>query len=107
MDSVRDIRKLIADTREASHASVLATEEGIKLSGETMTAANKISDAVGKQQNGTSQVKASADEIVRAINETLKGRAEATRSAEGLLQLSQDLREAAASFRLAPDATDG
>lgn len=104
MDSVRDIRKLIADTREASHASVMATEEGIKLSQQTANAANKISEAVARQREGTGQVKASADEIVRVVNESLKGRAEATRSAEGLLQLSQDLKDAASTFRLSPDA---
>jgi methyl-accepting chemotaxis protein len=103
MDSVRDIRKLIADTREASHASVLATEEGIKLSQQTANAATKISEAVARQREGTGQVKSSADEIVRVVNESLKGRAEATRSAEGLLQLSQDLKDAASTFRLSPD----
>ena len=99
VDSVRDIRKLIADTREASHASVLATEEGIKLSQQTATAAAKISDAVAKQREGTTQVKSSADEIVRVVNESLTGRAETTRSAEGLLQLSQDLKDAMSAFR--------
>jgi len=99
-DSVRDIRKLVADMREASHASVLATEEGIKLSRETSAAATKISDAVGRQREGTSQAKSSADEIVRVVNESLRGRAETTRSAEALLQLSQDLKEAVSVFRV-------
>ncbi len=61
-DSVRDIRKLVADMREASHSSVLATEEGIKLSDQTSSAATKISEAVARQRAGTSQVKSSADE---------------------------------------------
>jgi methyl-accepting chemotaxis protein len=99
-DSVRDIRKLVADMREASHASVMATEEGIKLSRDTSAAAGKISDAVIRQREGTAQVKSSADEIVRVVNESLRGRAETTQSAEALLKLSQELKEAVAAFRL-------
>jgi methyl-accepting chemotaxis protein len=99
-DSVRDIRKLVADMREASHASVLATEEGIRVSEETSTAAVKISDAIVRQREGTAQVKASADEIVNVVNESLEGRAETTSSAEALLTLSQELREAVSSFRV-------
>lgn len=104
-DSVRDIRKLVADMREASHASVMATEEGIKLSRETSSAAVKITEAVVRQREGTSQVKSSADEIVRVVNESLRGRADTTSSAESLLKLSQDLKEAVSVFRL--DAGDG
>ncbi len=99
-DSVRDIRRLVADMREASHASVLATEEGIKLARETSGAAAKISAAVGRQREGTAQVKSSADEIVRVVGESLRGRAETTGSAEALLKLSQDLKESISVFRL-------
>ncbi len=99
-DSVRDIRKLVADMREASHASVLATEEGIRVSEETATAAVKISDAIVRQREGTAQVKASADEIVHVVNESLEGRAETTSSAEALLTLSQELRDAVSLFRI-------
>jgi methyl-accepting chemotaxis protein len=99
-DSVRDIRKLVADMRDASHASVVATEEGIRLSEQTSSAAVKISDMVARQREGTAQVKSSADEIVRVVNESLDGRAETTSSAEALLQLSQDLKGAVSVFRL-------
>jgi methyl-accepting chemotaxis protein len=99
-DSVRDIRKLVADMREASHASVMATEDGIRLSEQTSSAAAKISDAVARQREGTAQVKASADEIVRVVNESLEGRAETTSSAESLLSLSQDLKQSVSVFRV-------
>jgi methyl-accepting chemotaxis protein len=100
MDSVRDIRKLVADMRAASHASVLATEESIKLAKEAATSANKISDAVSHQREGTGQVKGAADEIVRVVNSSLDGTAEITRSAEALLQLSHELKSEAGAFRL-------
>ncbi len=100
MDSVRDIRKLVADMRGASHASVLATEESIKLAKEAAQSAVKISSAVGQQREGTGQVKSAADEIVRVVNGSLEGTAQITRSAEALLELSHELKSAATAFRL-------
>jgi methyl-accepting chemotaxis protein len=100
MDSVRDIRKLVADMRAASHASVLATEESIKLAKEAAISANKISDAVSQQREGTGQVKSAADEIVRVVNSSLDGTAQITRSAEALLTLSHELKSEAGAFRL-------
>ncbi|UJR82635.1 methyl-accepting chemotaxis protein [Sandaracinus amylolyticus] len=101
MDSVRDIRKLVADMRAASHASVLATEESTKLARDAAAAAAKISDAVNRHQEGTSQAKSAADEVVRAVNESLTGSAATTRSAESLLQLSHELKQAIQAFRVA------
>lgn len=100
MDSVRDIRKLVADMRAASHASVLATEESTKLARDAAAAAAKISDAVRRHQEGTSQAKVAADEIVRAVNDSLLGSAATTRSAESLLQLSHELKQAIQLFRV-------
>ena len=104
MDSVRDIRKLVADMRAASHASVLATEESTKLARDAAAAAAKISDAVRRHQEGTSQAKGAADEVVRAVNESLTGSAATTRSAESLLQLSHELKQAVQAFRVAVEA---
>jgi methyl-accepting chemotaxis protein len=110
MDSVRDIRKLVADMHHASHASVLATEEGTKLARETAAAAANISDAAGRQREGTTQVKTAIVDIVSAVNDTLSNSGEATRSAESLLQLSHDLKVAAKNFRVgghdSPDVAD-
>ncbi len=108
MDSVRDIRKLVADMRGASHASVLATEESIKLAKDAAQSAGKISSAVSQQREGTSQVKSAAEEIVRVVNSSLEGTAQITRSAEALLELSHELKSAAKAFRLeGEDAFDG
>jgi methyl-accepting chemotaxis protein len=102
MDSVRDIRKLVADMHQASHSSVLATEEGIKLARETAAAAAKISDAVTRQREGTSQVKTAIIDIVSSVNESLNSNGDSTRSAESLLQLSHELKVAAKNFRVGP-----
>ncbi len=108
MDSVRDIRKLVADMRGASHASVLATEESIKLAKDAAQSAGKISSAVSQQREGTSQVKSAAEEIVRVVNASLEGTAQITRSAEALLELSHELKSAATAFRLeGDDGADG
>ncbi|WP_437677795.1 methyl-accepting chemotaxis protein [Sorangium sp. So ce131] len=100
MDSVRDIRKLVADMHAASHASVLATEDGIKLARDTAAAAAKISDAVDHQREGTARVKTAIVDIVGAVNDTLTSSADATRAAESLLQLSHELKAAARAFRV-------
>jgi methyl-accepting chemotaxis protein len=100
MDSVRDIRKLVADMHHASHASVLATEEGIKLARETAAAATKISEAVVRQREGTSQVKTAVVDIVGAVNDSMSSSADTTRNAESLLQLSHELKVAARRFRV-------
>ena len=55
--SVRDIRKLVADMRTSSHASVLATEESTKLANEAAAASAQISDAVARHEAGTTQAK--------------------------------------------------
>lgn len=100
MDSVRDIRKLVSDMHGASHASVLATEEGIKLARETAAAAAKISQAVAQQREGTSQVKTAIVDIVSGVNESLSSSEETTKNAEGLLQLSHELKTTASNFRV-------
>jgi len=99
MDSVRDIRKLVADMRAASHSSVLATEESTKLAKDAAAAAEKISDAVKRQKDGTQQAKVAADEVVRAVNESLSGAEDTTRSAESLLELSHELKHTLKAFR--------
>jgi methyl-accepting chemotaxis protein len=100
MDSVRDIRKLVADMHQASHASVAATEEGTKLARETAAAAAKISDAVARQREGTTQVKTAVIEIVGAVNDSLSGSGDNTKNGESLLQLSHELKLAAKKFRI-------
>lgn len=100
MDSVRDIRKLVADMRAASHSSVLATEESTKLANEAASAAVKISDAVRRQKEGTAQAKVAADDVVRAVNDSLSGAEDTTRSAESLLELSHELKSTLQEFRI-------
>ncbi len=100
MDSVRDIRKLVADMHQASHASVLATEEGIKLARDTAAAAAKISEAVARQREGTAQVKTAIVDVVGAVNDSMSSNGETTHNAESLLQLSHELKLAAKNFRV-------
>ena len=100
MDSVRDIRKLVSDMHQASHASVMATEEGIKLARETAAASAKISEAVAQQREGTGQVKGAIIDILNSVNDSLSSSGETTRNAEGLLQLSHELKTTAANFRV-------
>src|SRR4029077_20627123 len=53
MGSVQDIKKLVADIRDASQAAVLATEEGTKLADATTEMARQIRLITQQQQTGT------------------------------------------------------
>ena len=56
MGAVRDIRTLTSEVREATHASILATEEGTKLAEDTTESARQISAFIEHQQEGTERV---------------------------------------------------
>jgi methyl-accepting chemotaxis protein len=53
-----------------------------------------------RHREGTGQVKDGAEAIVVVMGESLRGRAETTTSAEALLTLSQELKQAVSEFRL-------
>ncbi|HSI05923.1 MAG: methyl-accepting chemotaxis protein [Myxococcota bacterium] len=63
MGSVRDIKDLTAVMREATNASVLATEEGRKLAADTTRSARQITEIVEGQQGAAAQVTAIADRL--------------------------------------------
>ncbi|MGE3854328.1 MAG: methyl-accepting chemotaxis protein, partial [Planctomycetota bacterium] len=69
MDSVKDIKQLVADVRGSSQASVLATEEDMKLGAETTESAKRITFITQQQQTGTEQVSRSMDEISELLNQ--------------------------------------
>src|SRR5690606_5773380 len=54
--SVEDVKKLLADIREASAATIMATEEGRRLARATTEAARQITFVSQQQRSGTEQV---------------------------------------------------
>ena len=63
MGSVRDIKDLTAVIRDATDASVLATEEGRKLAADTTRSARRITEIVEVQQSASAQVTEVADRL--------------------------------------------
>ncbi len=121
MESVGDIKQLVDDIRISTHASVLATEEGMKVAergatmvnhaGESFTkiverveqtteSARKITLITQQQRTGTEQITMSMDEITSLLNQTVAGTRQATTAAQQLAELAGDLREAAVTFTL-------
>jgi uncharacterized phage infection (PIP) family protein YhgE len=90
--SVADIKELLSDIRESALSSVLAIEEGTRLSERTTDSALKITLITQQQQSGTEQVTQSMEELSHLINQGLAGTRQVTMAAGDLARLSEDLR---------------
>lgn len=101
--SVGDIKELVSDIRESSLATVVATEDGSRLSEKTTETALKISLITQQQQSGTEQVTQSMDELSHLINQGVAGTRQVTLAASELTRLSQELGQLVQRFRLPVD----
>lgn len=93
MGSVSDIKALTMDIREATNASVLATEEGTKLAADTTLSAQQISLIIQQQQTGTEQVSGAMDDIAHVAHITADGGKQAITAIEALLMLSRKFED--------------
>ena len=100
MEAVRDIGELVETIRRASHASVLATEEGVKLSLETTRSAETIRLTSQQQQSGTEQVTRSMNEIADFLAATLAVVRQNGGALGELTKRATQLRELLAEFEL-------
>ncbi len=119
--SANNIKELTKDIQVAVNSSVIATEEGIKLTqrgvslaGETMEAFKKIQEMVegttesiksisqitGEQKNNTEQVLMSIAEISNIIKESASGSAQITQSIIALSEMSNRFQEDISEFKL-------
>src|SRR5690554_1126881 len=99
-ESVSDIKLLVSDIRESSLASVMATEEGSRLSERTTETSLKISLITQQQQSGTEQVTQSMDELSHLINQGVAGTRQVTTAAQELHHASESLRHIVEKFRV-------
>jgi len=100
LESVRDISELVEAIREASQASVLATEQGVKLSLETADSANQIRLTSQQQQSGTEMATQSMNEISQILTQALGGARQTTGAVEELSQRASRLRETLSQYVL-------
>jgi methyl-accepting chemotaxis protein len=99
MGSVRDIKTLTAAIREATSASVLATEEGAKLAADTTRSARQIAEIVEAQQGGTEQVTEVMDEVAEIARQSANGSREAVGAVQSLSTLADQLDVLIEQFR--------
>ncbi len=105
-ESIGDIKELVSDIRESSLATVMATEEGSRLSEQTTDTALQISLITQQQQSGTEQVTQSMEELSHLINQGVAGTRQVTTAARELADASDNLRFLVDEFEVVGDAAD-
>ncbi len=104
MEAVRDIRDLTSEIREATQASVLATEESTKLAGSTTRSSRQIAMIIQQQQSGTEQVAAAMDDVSKIASQSAASAREIVSSTQDILQLCEHLHSLVSDFRLQGEA---
>jgi methyl-accepting chemotaxis protein len=87
--SVEDVRTMLADIKASSHATVLATEEGRKLSEGTTDAARQITRVTQQQRTATEQVLQSMKHIGAVLTESAAA-TQQTRASASVLKTEAD-----------------
>ncbi len=82
--SVEDVKKLLADIREASAATIMATEEGRRLARATTEAARQITFVSQQQRSGTEQVSESVRGLSDVVTQAAAATSQTRTSAQGL-----------------------
>jgi methyl-accepting chemotaxis protein len=100
MGSVTDIKELTATITEATHASVMATEESTKLATDTTRSAQQIVQIIGQQQTGTEQVSRAMDDVAHVATQAVNGSRQVVHSTEELSRLSDELQRLVSRFNL-------
>lgn len=101
--SVGDIRELVEDVRQASQSSVLATEQGVKLSLETTRSAELIRLTSQQQQSGTEQATHSMGEVTELIGQILSGARQNTSAVEEFGRRASRLQQLLSTYKIGDD----
>ena len=99
-DSVKSIKTLIGDIRDATSATVLATEEGAKLAGDMTDSARRINLITGQQEGATSEVSKSMGEVANIGLETVAASKQIASAAGQLSAEAKTLRGLVERFHL-------
>jgi methyl-accepting chemotaxis protein len=100
VDAVKDIKGLTQHIQEATNATVLATEEGIKQASEVTQAARQISLIIRQQQSGIEQTTQSVNDISDVAQNAAAGSSQTTAAIADLVELSRKLQRQVETFRL-------
>lgn len=100
MESVANVKQLTTSIQEATHATVLATEEATKLAADTTDAARRIRLITRQQESSTEQVTRAMDDISQANQQATSGTAQTLEAVRELLHIAEGLDAGAQTFRL-------
>ncbi len=102
--SVEDVKKLLADIREASAATIMATEEGRRLARATTEAARQITFVSQQQRSGTEQVSESVRGLSDVVTQAAAATSQTRTSAQGLKGQADQLATLVQRFEVAEEA---
>lgn len=100
MESVHGVRTLTTSIQEATHATVLATEDATKLARDTTEAARRIRAVTQQQQSSTEQVTQAMEDIAQSTQQTTAGTTQTLQAVRELSMIADGLRDGAQRFRL-------
>lgn len=100
MESVRGVKQLTSDIREATNATALATEDATKLASDTAEAAQRIRVIIEQQTTSTEQVTRAMDDIAEATHQAAAGTNQTLQAVRELTKAADRLNEYAGRFQL-------
>ncbi len=100
MESVKDVKELTANIREATNATALATEDATRLAGETTDAAQRIRSITEQQSTSTQQVTSAMDDIAEATHQGAAGTNQTLQAVRELSTIADRLNEYVGRFEL-------
>jgi methyl-accepting chemotaxis protein len=100
LESIKGIKALTTDIREATQATVLTLEEATKLAKQTAQRAQQIALVCQQQRTGTEQVALAMDDIANASGAIAAGSDQTATASRDLAHLASDLTLALDRFSL-------
>lgn len=100
MESVKGVKELTTDIREATNATALATEDATKLAGDTAEAAQRIHAILEQQSGSTEQVTRAIDDIAEATHQAAAGTNQTLSAVRELSMIAERLNDYAGRFQL-------
>lgn len=100
MESVKGVKDLTTDIREATNATALATEDATKLAADTADAAQRIRVILEQQNSSTEQVTRAIDDIAEATHQAAAGTNQTLQAVRELSMIAERLNEYASRFQI-------
>jgi methyl-accepting chemotaxis protein len=99
MDSVKDVKALTSDVRQATQATVSSVESATRLAAETSESAHRISIITQQQRSSTEQVAGAMEDIAAVAKQVVTGSSQTLEALSDLMALSEQLNGLVGSFR--------